>query len=249
MKRIASIALALVLVGIACSDPNSEAPAEPLSEATNEASSPPATTEASPEPPEPDPLPPLASLDERIVIPGTANIFAAGRSPFGIISAGPGGGGAGTLPPGWRLPPGSDRVVTFPSVTGRINPWVDYPYKNGPAGDHRHDTDVESLEGISGIVADRNGSFLVGVFLTEERPSDPAPPRLDVSKPPPSDLVTPLIGQVFLIGNGKGYRFAVPRGATRLFLGTADAMLWQGPPGFYGNNSGRFKATIALTKG
>lgn len=192
----------------------------------------------------PPPPPELAGLKERLVVPATANIFGAGHE----VAPDPGGGGGGTLPPGWRLPDGSGRIVTFPNVTGRVNFWTGTDDWNGPAGDDDYNTDVESLEGIAGIIHEK-GSFLVGVFLGEEEPADPAPARLDFTKPPPGDLIEPEIGQVFLIGDGKDYRFAVPDEATRLFLGSADAMLWEGNPGWYGNNSGEFKATADLTEG
>jgi len=119
MNRIVTAA-AIVILGLnsfACSDPESDpsnrlAP-EPVSKATNEAT--PRSVM------KPDPLPELASSDESLVVPATANIFAAGRNSNQLMAAAPGGGGAGTLPPGWRIRPGSKRIVTFPSVTGRIN--------------------------------------------------------------------------------------------------------------------------------
>ena len=127
---------------------------------------------------------------------------------------------------------------------------------NGPTGDGSGPTDVKSLGGISGIVNRTNGMFLVGVFLTDLAPPDPAPPRLDFSStstggpPPVGERFTelaPEIGQTFLIGNGKGHRYVVPDGATRLFLGFADAYLYVGCPGWYGNNDGNLKVTVNLT--
>ena len=69
-----------------------------------------------------------------------ANIFGAGHE----APPAPAGGGPGVLPPVWRLPDGSDRVVTFPSVTGRVNPIVDATRANGPGGDEQGPTDVTS---------------------------------------------------------------------------------------------------------
>jgi hypothetical protein len=152
--------------------------------------------------------------------------------------------------------------VNFPIVTGEVNfsTGNQYDNVNGPAGDHLRSTDIKSLEGISGIIHNRNGSFLVGVFLTAAAPKAPAPPRLDVTQPPPTDSIAPRIGQVFLIGDGKTYRytdrvgagepyrFMVPPKATRLFVGFADGMLWHGSPGWYGNNSGELTVEVELTK-
>jgi hypothetical protein len=245
MKRIACVVL--LVLGVACSGPSGDSGSAPSSP---QAPSPKLTATLA-KPPE------LATLDETLVILSTANIFGAG----GDAPPGPGGGGGGTLPPGWRLPAGADRIVMFPSVTGSVNFWTGVAELNGPAGDMIHSTRVASYGGISGVVYQGNGGFLVGVFLTDA-PAESAPPRLVFSQPPPTDLLPgdrlpklrgdlmlPRIGQVFLIGDGKDYRYAVPSKATRLFVGFVDGRLWKGLPGFYGNNSGEMSATIALTQG
>jgi hypothetical protein len=112
------------------------------------------------------------------VVLGTSNIFGAGRD----TAPAPGGGGGGTLPPVCELPAGST-IVTFPSATGEVTPYTDQPLRNGPAGDRNgaggETTDVTSYEGISGIIDQGNGMFLVGVFLSDAVPADPAPERLD----------------------------------------------------------------------
>jgi hypothetical protein len=51
-----------------------------------------------------------------LTVPARANIFGAGQAK----PPEPGGGGAGVLPPMVPLPPGADRIVTFPSVTGQV---------------------------------------------------------------------------------------------------------------------------------
>lgn len=176
-------------------------------------------------------------------VPGQANIFGAGRE----VAPAPGGGGAGVLPPVWQLAAGSDRVITFPSVGGQVNPIIMYPDNwNGPAGDLEGPTDVESFDGISGIVHRNNGMFLVGVFLADAPPSDPAPARLDFTDGEQFDVLAPKIGQTFLVGDGKGRSYRVPSKATRLFLGFADAYLFEGAPGWYGNNYGELKVTVEL---
>ncbi|HET6770582.1 MAG TPA: hypothetical protein VFH75_02960 [Actinomycetota bacterium] len=184
-----------------------------------------------------------------------ANIFGAG---FGAPPA-PGGGGGGLLPPVFDLPSGTSRVVTFPSVTGRVTHFVAEGQWNGPEGDGIGKIDVKSLRGIAGIFHRTNKSFLVGLFLTDADPLSGAPPRLDFSeteltKPDttfvgPFDRLAPEIGQVFLIGDGKGKTYDVPDEATRLFLGFADAMLWEGCPGWYGNNRGKVNVTIEVKAG
>jgi len=178
----------------------------------------------------------------RKTVPARANIFGAGI----LTAPAPGGGGGGVLPTAWRLPRGSNRVVTFPVVTGEVNPIVQGAPYNGPGGDLAGPTDVKSLKGISGIVHAKNGMFLVGVFLTDAKPRRPAPPRLDFTEKEQFDVLEPLIGQTFFIGDGKGRSYRVPSGATRLFVGFADGYLYQGAPGWYDNNAGRLQVTVAV---
>ena len=164
----------------------------------------------------------------------TANIFGAGYD----APPAPGDGGAGTLPPGWRLPAGSNRVVTFPRITGTVTPIAGSRPANGPHGDGVGPTDVQSWQGISGIVHGRNGMFVAGVFLGDSRPALPAPARLDFTEGKSFDAIAPMLGQTFFVGGGTERRFVVPEAATRLYLGFADAFLGVGAPGWYGNNHG-----------
>lgn len=170
-----------------------------------------------------------------------SNIFGAGREE----PPSPGGGGGGVLPPVWRLPEGA-RVVTIPTVTGTVNPIVGETPVNGPAGDKQTPTDVESYQGISGILHGGSGMFLVGVFLTDDPPSGRAPRRLDFTDGEEFKLLAPEVGQTFYIGDGKGRSFRVPARATRLFLGFADAAYFNGNPGWYNNNAGQLEVTVEV---
>jgi hypothetical protein len=113
-----------------------------------------------------------------LTVSGQANIFGAGHAD----PPAPGGGGGGILPPGFELPAGTNRILTFSSVTGIVNCCSGDPaLDNGadgrpPVGDF---TDINSFGGISGVVDFERVMFLVGVFLDNSEPSDPAPPRLD----------------------------------------------------------------------
>ena len=91
-----------------------------------------------------------------------------------------------------------------------------------------------------------NGMFLVGVFLGDSPPKRPAPQRLDFTETEQFDVIAPPIGQTFFIGDGKGRSYRVPRGATRLFVGFADGFFYQGAPGWYGNNAGQLRVTVAV---
>jgi hypothetical protein len=90
--------------------------------------------------------------------------------------------------------------------------------------------------------------FLVGVFLTDNPPSTSPPDRLDFTKGERFKALAPEIAQTFFIGDGRDRTFHVPQGATRLFLGFADAYsgghFYQGDPGFYGNNGGQLCVAV-----
>jgi hypothetical protein len=180
-------------------------------------------------------------------VPGKANIFGAGLD----VPPDPAGGGPGVLPVMWPLPPGTGGVVTFPTVTGEVNPIQGLAEPVGAAGDAGRygTTDVKSFGGISGIIHRRNGMFLVGVFLAGGPPGATAPERLDFTDRDMSQVLEPEIGQTFLVGDGRGVRVRVPDGATRLFLGFADSYLYQGDPGWYDNNAGHLTVTVAVGPG
>jgi hypothetical protein len=171
------------------------------------------------------------------MVSGQANIFGAGSD----FAPSPGGGGGGVVPPSVQVPEGST-VVTFPRIRGRVTPRMGVMGYNGPGGDGEGETDIDSYGGISGIVDRRNGQFLVGVFLTDDSPSTSAPERLDFTKGERFKTLAPRVAQTFFVGDGRGRAFRVPRGATRLYLGFADAYSsegdYQGHPGYYDNNGG-----------
>jgi hypothetical protein len=183
-----------------------------------------------------------------MTVSGQANIFGAGSD----FAAAPGGGGGGVIPPSVQLPEDST-VVMFPTVKGKVTGRMgSLPYK-GPGGDGKGETDIDSYGGISGIVDRQHGMFLVGVFLTDNPPSTSVPERLDFTKDERFQTLAPQVGQTFFIGDGRGRTFRVPSGATRLFLGFADAFSlgevssggnYQGHPGTYDNNGGHLCVEI-----
>jgi hypothetical protein len=95
--------------------------------------------------------------------------------------------------------------------------------------------------------------FLAGVFLGDREPGDPSPERLDFRAAALGQsfaALRPRIGQVFFIGDGRDAGGAIqlfrpPESATRLFLGIADAFGFNGQPGAYGDNSGRYEVTFS----
>jgi gliding motility-associated-like protein len=92
--------------------------------------------------------------------------------------------------------------------------------------------------------------FLCGVFLGKNVPNSP-PPSLVFSDNTDFESLDPELGQVFFIGDGltrtgEGVlqKFEVPAGATRLFLGLADALDSNQEAGYYANNTGQFQASV-----
>lgn len=185
-----------------------------------------------------------ASLDPLLTeVPATANIFGAGHDELPQ----PGGGGNGTEPIEISLPAGASRTVTFAEAEGSVIPISELGIANGAEGAGYGITDIESHGGMSGILHGDNTKFLVGVFLTDEEPADPAPERLDFTESEDLEVLEPEVAQVFLIGDGEGRTFAVPDEATRLFLGFADAASFVGQPGYYGNNSGAIGVRVTVS--
>lgn len=100
--------------------------------------------------------------------------------------------------------------------------------------------------GISNIVAPYDS--LLGVFLDDARPDKSRAPRtLDFESIGMKFLsLSPQLQQLFFIGSGKtkkgeARRYLVPKGATRLFLGTMDFREWN-------NNTGLFQVAITVER-
>jgi len=178
-----------------------------------------------------------------VKVDGLADIFGAGHS-----SADSGG----ELPRVIKVSPG--QILAF-SASGEVTCQVGVPISqyNGPDGACwlNSSTNITPFEGISGIVDDQTTMFLAGVFLSAAEPKDPAPAALNFS---PQALgqnfleLAPGLRQVFFIGDGVANTgagasgavqwFAVPAGATRLFLGFTDFCGSGGAPGCYTDNGG-----------
>jgi hypothetical protein len=243
MPRPMSIAfIPILLVGlVACGTPDAGATSSAAAATPTAAPSLTPRPTASPTPP-PAECPPQASGEGSAcqIVPATANIFGAGHE----VAPAPGGGGGGTVPPAWPVPPGATtmRVV---EAAGLVVPISGMSGPNDAGGDGIGRTGVASWEGISGISHPDNGMFLVGVFLTDAVPADPPPERLSFNRASEVfEELAPKVAQTFFIGDGAGRTFIVPSGATRLFLGFADAYLYVGEPGWYGNNTGQLAVTV-----
>jgi hypothetical protein len=182
------------------------------------------------------------------VVPATANIFGSGTN----VNPAPAGNGGGTSPiqVSLTLTPGT--VLHF-SASGTISQFPGYNFgADGLLWDPA--PSVSSWGGISGYHSDTQIG-LVGVFLSNSNPFDPAPATLDFTSTGLGRnflTLSPLLGQEFFIGDGHTdglllQDFIVPTGATRLYLGFADAQnSGQGVPGHYADNSGFLNVAVAV---
>lgn len=195
--------------------------------------------------------------DETRTVPGTANIYGAGHASTPAA----GFGGSGELPPVISFAAGSGQTLEIVSATGTV--LLDTVTNNAGIGPSGPDggpfyapTDVTSTDGLSGIQSNVTG-FLTGVFLDDSEPTGGGPAVLDFSSGGLGtnfSSLSPVIGQVFFIGNGRTssggvQKFQIPATATRLFLGVVDAADGDnaaGPPQAYGDNGGSFSATVRI---
>jgi hypothetical protein len=181
-----------------------------------------------------------------VTVSAQADIFGAGHP---VVPSFPAGGGV--LPPVVNFTPGANLVLTFASVTGNVSP-DNGAENNGPDGGSGG-TNINSSSGISGIVVDRIFP-MVGVFLNNTEPANPAPPVLNFTGNTGFATLSPALQQVFYVGDGltgtgtgNTQQFFIPAGATRLYLGFEDAQGFQGNPSFYGDNVGSFTATLSIS--
>lgn len=137
--------------------------------------------------------------------------------------------------PNVRLPWGGT------GLPGWENTW------NGPDG-FGGSSNYNSVDGIAGLLMPVKMA-LVGVFLDDFEPAGTAPARLDFNGGINFSVLSPGLSQVFFIGDGRTDQnvlqtFFAPTGATRLFLGIADASSHLGDVGFYFDNQGEFTVNM-----
>jgi hypothetical protein len=187
-----------------------------------------------------------------IAVSAQANIFAAG-----LTSTPPDGGCAGspnngTLPIRIAVPAGitTMRVIHVTGTVGCDASGDKALSADGPC--FGGGTNINADGGISGIVSDSN-LFLTGVFLANGEPGAPAPASLNFTGDENFGSLSPHLRQTFFIGDGltgtssgATQVFHIPSGATRLYLGFADASGFHGAQGCYSDNSGSLRATVTF---
>lgn len=185
-----------------------------------------------------------------VVVGSTANVFGGGYGD----APDPGGGGGGTPPVEIDLELDAF-CVQFPEVTGLVSCIGDLVNAaNGPDGGPfaSGTTDILPWRSLSGIRHDNATMFLTAVFTGPGTPSGTPPPSLDVTSITNDLTFSPLLNQVFFVGDGRTasnglQSFAIPTGARKLSIGFADAFNFGDPqslPGWYGDNAGAFTVNV-----
>lgn len=176
------------------------------------------------------------------IVPGVANPYLAGLPNGSSVGFDTAPAESPVQVEGLALSYGM--TLTF-SATGS----TDYSGSSSPTtppdGGAFFGASAPANNGIASVNAPRNS--LIGVFLDSSLPtSSPAPSGLDFSVPGAlsQNSYSPQLKQVFFIGdgltgNGTGsvQQFAVPNGASRLFLGSGDQYGWY-------NNTGSFTVQV-----
>ena len=162
------------------------------------------------------------------------------------------------LPPFVGVPGTGMRSLRIVDTSGTVY-WSTLPPCEADGSEYQFNsvdgTDIRSYDGISGIVHDTRAMFLVGVFCSSEEALDPSPPRQLMNEEAATGLeFSPLLNQTFFIGDGltghgsgQTQTFIAPDGATRLFLGFADAYAFGYPvsdPGWYSDNGGQLQVEL-----
>lgn len=149
---------------------------------------------------------------------------------------------------------GGDVVRALDAAVGGVNFFNDFgPPFFGPNGNESAGSSLTAFGGISGYLGPQGP--LTGVFLTDAVPSAGPPGTLDFSTPASREFtsLTPALGQVFYIGDGKTsanvfQQFIAPAGATRLYLAIPDGFGFAGAPGAYDDNDGSYRIRIGVNE-
>jgi hypothetical protein len=166
-----------------------------------------------------------------VSVPGTMSvyeIFGHAGNPGGDWGAGP------TTPAAvFTFGSGTGRVFSF-SATGLVSCCSDAP--NIPPDGGGAGMSIGGANGLSSLTGNRNIP-LVGAFTTSVDPfGSPAPATLNFDGNNPVSL-SPLLDQVFYIGDGK---------ATQLFIGVIDAFGFNAQTGYYHDNNGSFTVNVHM---
>jgi hypothetical protein len=173
---------------------------------------------------------------------GTAEIYAI----FGHVQ----GGGSPALEIDFTA--GAGNIFTF-SASGLIGCCSSIGASFTPDGSPGAMSITGGTSGLSSL-SGNTVVPLVGAFVDTD-PLNNAPPAALSFDANNLNALSPLLNQVFYIGDGRNglnnpagsiINFTAPSNATKLFLGVIDASGFGGSTGFYTDNPGSFDATVNL---
>ncbi len=177
----------------------------------------------------------------QVTVPGTTDIWLAGQADGAMLTytnqvdVAP-----ANAPVEVAVMPGRRLAFSATGSTSFIGGLCSGP---SPDGGCLVIVDGGPANGISGVQVQADA--LIGVFVGAGAPGSQAPASVDFSSNTGFATLSPLLDQVFFIGDGLTgtgsgavQQFVVPAGATRLFLASSDDL------GASANNTGQFSVAI-----
>jgi len=190
-----------------------------------------------------------------VYVDATANIYAAGSADTSAFAAG------GILP--LSIDIAGSTAVQFTAVgagqavDGSPTGGATCVYNGTPStGDGANcvssGTNVSAANGYSSFVLSGRTMPLVGLFVGSTAGATPAGVNSSFDAENAKTSSSPALQEVFFIGDGLSdlgalQSFAVPTGATKLYLGFADAYGFSGAPGYYSDNYGGLSVSYVTT--
>jgi hypothetical protein len=178
-----------------------------------------------------------------VTVPGTTDIWLAGQPSGSTLMYTNQTDTAPTDSP-VEVPVVAGTTLTF-SATGSTSYTGGICSAPSPDGGCLVTVSAGPANGISSVVV--LADALIGVFTGPGVPGGTAPAGLDFSTNTSFATLSPLVAQVFFIGDGVTgtgsgavQQFVVPSGATRLFLASSDDL------GASYNNSGQFEVMVSV---
>lgn len=215
----------------------------------------------------------ISTLAVLIAIPSLAQDRAAVVRPVEAImdiyrAGGYNDASDGIAPAVYSFPAGVSRILTFSSVTGMWTCNGSVP-EYGPDGTSLltgciapGGNNMNPVGTFSGYYSTDFSGAMVGMFLSDDLPPSAPPPlrfyNTESSQggiPTDFKILSPLIGQVFFIGDGLtgtgsgGIQlFRVPPTATHLYLGYTDSCNGGPAPSCYSDNVGSVTAVFRIAQ-
>jgi hypothetical protein len=187
-------------------------------------------------------------ISTEISVPGTTSIYQIFGNPGSVDDS-------ATDAPRCNFVAGSNNVFQI-SADGGLHCCGDgSPEFRGTADGGNFfllDTDIIGINGLSDAVGNL-GLGLLAVFTSDSDPMGNDPPQALVWNIYAPTSLSPLLNQVFYVGDGREglddsqgglLSFTAPPSATRLYLGFADGDFFEGFPSFYADNVGSMLATV-----